>query len=132
MICYVYCFLIIYFAFAKYVRLFLFEIAKLFILLPFNCFLRDCFALKWLNPGARAKILPFFVTFKRLVNDLFVFILIKLYLYFWNPLIFLYCNSWAFWTFFVSFGNFEILSYKMKNTIKSFFKKRIRHIFRSS
>jgi len=52
--------------------------AKLFVFLPANCLERDCLALKWLNPGARDRILPVFVTFKRFVNDLFVFILIPL------------------------------------------------------
>ena len=59
--------------------MFLFENAWIFILRPANCLVRDCFALKWLNPGARDIILPFLVTFKRFVNDLFVFILIKFY-----------------------------------------------------
>ena len=49
-------------------------IVKFFSTLPFNCDERLCLALKWLIPGRRALILPFFVTVSRFVNDLFVFI----------------------------------------------------------
>ena len=57
---------------APKIKTFLFERLIVCIFLPFNCLLRDCFELKWLKPGWRARILPFFVTFKRFVNDLFV------------------------------------------------------------
>src|SRR3989344_5069011 len=42
--------------------------------LPPSCLVRDCFALKWLNPALREITLPFLVSFSLFEYDLFVFI----------------------------------------------------------
>lgn len=49
---------------------------------PASCFVRDCFALKWLNPGLRPRTFPVPVILSRFVYDLFVFELILVVLVF--------------------------------------------------
>ena len=46
---------------------------------PASCFVLFCLALKWLNPGFLARILPFFVIFRRFRSDLCVFIGLALF-----------------------------------------------------
>ena len=59
-----------------------FILVKVDSTLPFNCLLRLCLALKWLNPGLRAFNFPFWVIANRLVKDLFVFWLINVLIIF--------------------------------------------------
>ena len=52
----------------------LFVMTKFLPFFPASCLVRDCLALKWLKPGLREIIFPFFVTFNLFEYDLFVFI----------------------------------------------------------
>src|SRR3990167_6405422 len=54
----------------------LFLIIKFLPLRPESWVVRDCLALKWLKPGLRERIFPFFVIFNLFEYDLFVFILL--------------------------------------------------------
>ena len=56
-------------------QLFFTFIVKFLPFRPASWLVRDCFALKWLNPGVREITFPFLVTFNLFENDLFVFIL---------------------------------------------------------
>ncbi len=96
--------------------------------LPASCETRDCLALKWLNPGLRPTSLPLFVSFRRLVNDLLVFVVAIICCRF-AALIPLDNDGEPLGGLLVRFRYLIVFCHKMQDSVKPLFKEGFPHAF---